>query len=138
VHGDWHPGNVLFQSQFVVAVLDFDSARIMPPVTDLANGALQFSIERGGRNLETWPDGCDLGRLRGFVAGYDEQQKLSVAELQAVPWLMIEALIAESLGPIAATGRFAQLDGFAFLLTVARKVRWIEEHATAIGEGWGD
>lgn len=132
VHSDWHPGNVLFHENHVVAVLDFDSARVMPPVTDIANGALQFSIERGGRNLDTWPETCNPDRLRAFVGGCDEHRRLSVAELAVIPPLMIEAIIAESLGPIVTTGHFAGLDGFGFLGVVDRKVRWIQQHAAAL------
>jgi homoserine kinase type II len=54
---------------------------------------------------------------------------LSKAELRAIPWLMIEALIAESAIPIAATGSFARMEGFSFLLMIERKVRWLQAHA---------
>src|SRR5687767_4453772 len=42
VHGDWHPGNMLYRDNRVVAVIDYDSARMLPRVIDTANGALQF------------------------------------------------------------------------------------------------
>ncbi|MEC9372251.1 MAG: phosphotransferase, partial [Planctomycetota bacterium] len=41
IHGDWHPGNMLFRGHEVVGVVDFDSARIGPRVLDVANAALQ-------------------------------------------------------------------------------------------------
>ena len=56
VHGDFHPGNMLFESEKVVAVFDFDSVKIAQPVTDLANAALQFSIVSGRPNPSEWPD----------------------------------------------------------------------------------
>ena len=43
VHSDWHPGNMLFRGSRVVAVIDYDAARIQQRVIDVANGALQFS-----------------------------------------------------------------------------------------------
>jgi hypothetical protein len=43
-----------------------------------------------------------------------------------MPWLMIEALIAEAVLPIALTGTFGRVDGLAFLQMVQRKVRWIQ------------
>ena len=58
----------------------------------------------------------------------------SRAELRAIPWLMIEALIAESAIPIAATGSFARLDGLGFLQMVERKVRWLSEQAPKLAE----
>jgi hypothetical protein len=42
---------------------------------------------------------------------------------------MIEALIAESVIPIAATGQFGRMGGGDFLSMVQRKVRWIRERA---------
>jgi len=68
VHGDWHPGNMLFAEQKLIAVLDFDSARFAPPVTDLANGMLQFSIVGGRPNPADWPDYFDEQKLIQFLA----------------------------------------------------------------------
>jgi hypothetical protein len=42
---------------------------------------------------------------------------------------MIEALIAESVIPIAATGTFARMSGGDFLSMVQRKVRWIRQQS---------
>src|ERR1700743_2197646 len=42
VHADWHPGNMLFRDNHVVAVIDYDAARVQPRGIDVANGALQF------------------------------------------------------------------------------------------------
>ena len=47
VHADWHPGNMLFRDNRVVAVIDYDAARLLARVLDVANGALQFSILGG-------------------------------------------------------------------------------------------
>lgn len=131
VHSDWHPGNMLFRGNRVVAVIDYDAARLQQRVLDVANGALQFSILGGGEDPGTWPDYVDESRYKRFLRGYDSvpDAVLSHAELQAVPWLMIEALIAESVIPIAATGFFARMNGLNFLLMVHRKVRWLQKHA---------
>src|SRR5438045_6303474 len=48
VHADWHPGNMLYRDNHVVAVIDYDSARLLPRVVDIANGVSQFSIIGGG------------------------------------------------------------------------------------------
>lgn len=127
VHGDWHPGNTLFRGHRVVAVIDFDGVRPEPRALDIANGALQFSITMNGPELEKWPDYLDESRFKRFCRGYDavEDQILSTAEIQALPWLMIEALIVEAVAPIAATGQFAGFDGGAFLRMIRRKVDWI-------------
>ncbi len=127
VHGDWHPGNILFRGHQVVGVVDFDAARVKQRVTDLANGALQFS-NLGGDEPAQWPGYIDASRYKRFLRGYDRVKTLSRGELVAIPWLMIEALIAESLIPIAATGSFAWIEGFDFLLMIERKVRWLRDH----------
>jgi len=129
IHGDWHPGNMLFRDNRVVAVIDYDSARTLPRVLDIANGALQFSILGGEDDLAKWPDRPDEVRFKRFLKGYDEVVLLSEAEMSAVPWLMIEALIAEAVFPIAATGVFARMDGGAFLQMVVRKVAWLQQNA---------
>ncbi len=134
VHSDWHPGNMLFRGHKVVAVIDYDAARIQQRVIDVANGALQFSILGGGDDPASWPNHIDKRRFESFLRGYDSVPNcvLAKAELRTVPWLMIEALIAESVIPIAATGSFAQMDGVGFLLMIERKVRWIQEQADAM------
>ena len=128
-HGDWHPGNMLFRDNHVVAVIDYDSARLLPKIIDASNGALQFSILGGDEDVSSWPDYLDETRFKRFLRGYDQVLLLSRAELEAMPWLMVEALIAEAAFPIAATGRFGRLDGAGFLRMVQRKVVWMQQHA---------
>ena len=128
-HGDWHPGNMLFRENRVVAVIDYDSARLLPRIVDIANGALQFSIIGGDEDVTKWPDHTDETRYKRFLRGYDEVVLLSEGEIATVPWLMIEALIAEAVFPVAATGQFGRMDGWAFLNMVARKVAWLAANA---------
>ena len=127
VHSDWHPGNMLFRGKRVVAVIDYDTARIQQRVLDAGNGALQFSILGGSGDPRDWPEYVDESRFRRFLMGYDAvpDHVLTRAELRAIPPLMIEALIAEAVIPIAATGNFARMNGIAFLHMVERKVAWL-------------
>ncbi len=134
VHGDWHPGNMLFRENHVVAVIDYDSARLLPRVIDIANGALQFSIIGGDEDVSKWPDFLDESRFKRFLRGYDEVVLLSQAELRAAPWLMIEALIAEAVFPIAATGSFGRMQGMNFLQMVQRKIIWLQRSAQTLVE----
>ncbi|HEY7086489.1 MAG TPA: phosphotransferase [Tepidisphaeraceae bacterium] len=129
VHADWHPGNMLYRENHVVAVIDYDSARQLPRIVDIANGVLQFSIIGGDEDVNKWPDYIDESRFKRFLRGYDEVMLLSQAELRALPWLMVEALIAEAVFPIAATGNFGKLEGLAFLQMVQRKVVWMQRCA---------
>ena len=134
VHGDWHPGNLLFRGREIVAVLDFDSIRVEPRVIDLANAALQFSMAMTGDDPAAWPDHLHVKRIRALVDGYHAEARtpLASAELGTIPWLIIEALIVESVVPIARAGRFAHLGGGAFLAMIERKVRWLEPRAARL------
>lgn len=137
IHGDWHPGNLVYRDERIAGVLDFDSARVEPRVMDVANGALQFSMRSAGAGSpETWPDGLDLPRIEALLLGYNRAaaMPLTAGERRALPWLIIEAIIVESVVPIAATGRFGDLDGAAFLEMVERKVRWIAPRAASLAE----
>ncbi|MGB7161135.1 MAG: phosphotransferase [Tepidisphaeraceae bacterium] len=134
VHADWHPGNMLFRDNHVVAVIDYDSARLLPRVIDIANGALQFSIIGGDEDVSKWPEYLDESRFKRFLRGYDEVMLLSQAEIRAIPHLMTEALIAEAVFPIAATGQFGRLDGTPFLHMVQRKVKWMQRNAQKLIE----
>jgi homoserine kinase type II len=131
IHGDWHPGNMLFKGSRVTAVIDYDTARHGPRIIDIANGALQFSITMRGHDPEQWPAGLDEGRFKRFFRGYETVKDcvISTAELEAAPWLMIEALIVEAAIPIAATGSFAGLSGLAFLRMVDAKAAWLQQQA---------
>ena len=134
VHADWHPGNMLFRENHIVAVIDYDSARLLPRIIDIANGLLQFSIIGGDEDVSKWPEYLDESRFKRFGRGYDQVMLLSQAEIQTVPHLMIEALIAEAVFPIAQTGSIGRVEGLSFLEMVARKVRWIDKSADKLAE----
>ena len=131
IHADWHGGNMLFRARRVVAVIDYDTARFAPRVIDTANGALQFSMSSDGPDPTRWGDGIDEDRFAAFLSGYDDAENdvLTSAELKAIPFLMVEALLAESVLPVARTGFFAQMNGQAFLSMIRRKVEWVEANA---------
>lgn len=130
VHGDWHPGNMLFGQGNVVAVFDYDTVQLQPRMNDIANGALQFSLMRSPGDPAGWPESPDEARLRMFIQGYDSVSRslVSKAELAGLPWLMVEALIAEPIIQIGARGVFGTLDARPALVMVDRKVRWLVKH----------
>ncbi len=129
VHCDWHPGNILYRNRKVIAVIDYDAARVQQRVIDVANGALQFSILGGTDDAGSWPAYLDETRFKRFIRGYDEVDVVSLAELHSIPWLMIEAMVAESVLPVAATGFFGRMEGFSFLQMIERKIEWVRQHA---------
>jgi len=126
VHGDWHPGNMLFDKGKLVAVLDFDAVKIAPPATDLANAMLQFSLVGYYPNPADWPDYLDQAKLVQVLEGYREVVELEKNKADSLLDLMVETMIAEAVLPIAATGFFGNLMGLDFLKMILRKARWID------------
>jgi len=127
VHGDWHPGNMLFNEGKLTAVLDFDSVKLAPRVTDLANGMLQFSIVGNRPNPSDWPDYLDQAKLVQFLSGYRQVIDIQGDRLDSLLDLMIETMIAEAILPVAATGFFGHLSGLGFLKMIQRKSEWIDK-----------
>ena len=134
VHSDWHPGNLLFREGKVVAVIDYDTIRCFRSAADVANGALQFSMLAAG-DPAGWPDHIDERRFRAFLTGYGSLLPLSPETRSSLCDLMTEALIAECVAPIAATGSIGQWAGFRVLQMVRRKINWLASHADSLCRG---
>ncbi len=128
IHTDWHPGNLLFRNQQVVAVIDYDTLRVSQRMIDVANGALQFSITGSG-DPANWPEHVDEDRFAAFLSGYESVDPLSDADRSAIVDLITEALIAESVPPITETGSVGRWAGFRILQMIRRKVTWIRNNA---------
>ncbi len=134
VHGDWHPGNMLFSHGKLTVVLDFDSVRTAPPIIDLANGMLQFSIVGNRPNPADWPDYLDEAKLIQFLNGYRDVVKLEEGQQKSLLDLMIETIIAEAVLPVATTGFFGNLSGVDFLRMILRKADWIDKNRDELAE----
>ena len=134
VHGDWHPGNLLFEGHQVVAVVDFDSIRYSPAVTDLANGMLQFSIVGDRPDPTQWSAHFDRSRLFEFLNGYQEITRLSERKRYGLIDMTIETMIAEAVLPVAATGFFGHHSGQAFLEMILRKTKWLRRNRKELRE----
>ncbi len=134
IHGDWHPGNLLFEGGTVVGLIDFDSVRPSPRAMDVAYGALQFSLVRGEGPASGWPAHADAARMGEFLKGYDSDAPtmLTREEGSALAWLMIEALIAEAAGPLAAAGEFGGIDGPSMLRMIESKSAWLRDHQAEV------
>jgi len=134
VHGDWHPGNLLFEGHKVVAVVDFDSIRYAPAATDLANGMLQFSIVGDRPDPTQWSAHFDRNRLFEFFRGYHEVTRLSERKRYGLVDMMVETMIAEAVLPVAATGFFGHHSGLAFLEMILRKTKWLRRNRRGLRE----
>ena len=132
-HSDYHPGNVLLDGTQVVAIIDFDSARVAPIVSDLANAALQFGLPSVvGIDPSRWEPRFNEHCLRAIVRGYRSVRKPPKGTSASIAPLMIQAAIAEVVAPVARKGAFGHIDGRAMLEFVDRKTHRIEEAAAGI------
>lgn len=128
LHGDFHPGNILFGPETPIALLDFDATRLDRTLFDIANGALQFSIPSMGRKLVPhWDATLNIPLIESFLNGYawTDQFLLDATECSALPALMIEATIAETIPRIALGGVWEGRPGIEVLQFVARRAEWI-------------
>lgn len=134
VHGDWHPGNILFEGDRVSGVLDFDSTRLEPAIVDIANGLLQYSIRAGpSRAIAKWPHQLGQSLFSGFTKGFQSVDSGKIVEfVNIVPGLMIESCIAEAAIPIARLGMFATIPGDKMLGMILRRVLWIQSNTATL------
>ena len=136
VHGDFHPGNVIFQGDRVASVIDFDAARLEPAVVDFANGLLQFACFRGSAaRVASWPAELDPLRLAAFSHAYARKgDRALIDQVDMVPPLMIEACVCEASLSIARRGRFGPVRASEVLQLVARRVAWLRRNGAQVRE----
>jgi Ser/Thr protein kinase RdoA (MazF antagonist) len=135
IHGDIHPGNVLFAEGRLRAILDFDGARLDHRACEAANAMVHFASDPiAGLAPAEWRPELDLRRALAVAAGirHGLGESLEDRERRALPWLMIESCTMESLVPVARSGRFAHLRADSFLAFIDRKAAWIESNAGAL------
>jgi len=88
-HGDLHPRNFLFQGD-AVFVFDFQAARFIPRLEDVADGMIEFGICKDALTPE---------RMECFLAHYEAIFPLSVIERSHLQ----EFLLAEAVTKILTT-----------------------------------
>ncbi len=107
VHGDWHPGNVLYDNDRICGVFDLDWASEQPRLLDLADGLFLFCGERSSgldptdiRSLtQSWTPSPN--RWRHFVSGYLAEGTITEIEWQnLIPMVRARWLTCRFLGRI--------------------------------------
>ncbi len=100
IHGDYYAGNLLFDGDGIVGVVDYDKARWRPRVLEVAEALIHFAAERPGHFKHiVYPGILDLGVIRQFVAAYAEVVSLSESENQALPHWIRTIWLCASLNP---------------------------------------
>jgi homoserine kinase type II len=96
IHGDYYAGNLIFQGDHIVGVVDYDKARWQPRVVELAEALIYFASPRPGPlQYLVYPGALDLGRFKHFLQSYARVVILAENELYALPdyirciWLQV-------------------------------------------------
>lgn len=131
VHGDWHPGNMIYRADTLVAVCDFDNTRVGSRDRELAQALMHASMiapspGQGGAMVPPEPDPL---RLDAFWQGYTRAGGKANARTIAglMPGVMIDEALA-SLGPSPSEQHGAML------IAIWRKAKWLDEHQHALIE----
>lgn len=107
LHGDFWPGNILWQNGRLVAVIDWEDACVGDPLSDLGNARLEILWAFGGDAMDE------------FTARY---RSIAAIDLTYLPyWDLVAAL--RPCGQISGWG-----------LDVAIETRMKEQHAAFVGE----
>lgn len=69
LHGDYWPGNLLWNAEQLVAVIDWEDARVGDPLSDLGNTRMEILFDKGEQVMDAFTahyrslTGIDLGNL---------------------------------------------------------------------------
>jgi homoserine kinase type II len=100
IHGDYYAGNLLFDGDRIVGVVDYDKARWQPRVIELAEALIYFTTERPGHLKQIVYSGTlDLGAVHQFLAAYTDTLSLSEPEIHALPHWIRTIWLCASLDP---------------------------------------
>lgn len=129
VHGDWHPGNMIFLGDALVAVCDFDNTRVGSRLRELAQSLVHVSMvtpSPGQRSADVAPE-PDAVRLTSFWNGYRHAggSELARTAVGLMPGVMIDEALA-SLGSNPSEHQGAMLSA------IWRKATWIDENQSRL------
>jgi len=115
IHGDYYAGNLLFQGDHIVGVVDYDKANWQPRVVELAEALIYFASPRPGQLKHlVYPGTLEWEPFARFLQGYARVVTLDEDEVHALPdyicciWVSVslrctaQRLREERLGPSEA------------------------------------
>lgn len=86
IHGDYYAGNLLFDGDRIIALVDYDKVSWQPRVAELAEALIYFASSRPG-HLEhlVYPGFLEWDLVHRFLQAYARALTLSDDELRALP-----------------------------------------------------
>jgi Ser/Thr protein kinase RdoA (MazF antagonist) len=86
IHGDYHGGNLLFQGDRIVGVVDYDKINWQPRITEVVEALIYFSSPRPGHlRYLVYPGFLERRPFARFLQGYARTAGLDEDEIQALP-----------------------------------------------------
>ena len=111
IHGDYYAGNLLFDGDRIVGVVDYDKARWQPRVVELAEALIYFASPRPGHVKHlVYPGFLKWEPFNRFLHAYDAVVVPDENEVQALPdyvqciWVQVslQRLLEKGPRPAAA------------------------------------
>lgn len=123
VHGDWHPGNMIFKTDTLVAVCDFDNTRVGSRDRERAQAMVHASLitPQPGQPGGAVPPEPDKARLGAFWSGFAGAG--GRANARTLAGLMPAVMIDEALASLGDTPSDA---GAGLLVAIDRKSGWMD------------
>src|SRR5918997_1229723 len=130
IHGGCRRGSTLFEGDRLVAMLDFDSARLEARVLDLAIAFHDFGKVWGDPGSPDFKVPLDLRIVSRFLDAYQEINPLEEAEIEALPTLLAARPLKRALGKYRSMIEDLQ-PSQGHVRKAAQevaRVRWLETH----------
>ena len=126
VHGDWHPGNMIFDGPEIVAICDFDNCRLGSRDRELAQALVYLSMKRPAGLTGTSdqvPADASMEHVLAVWDGYLERSGFR-PNPRLIGALMPAVLLDEALAGSIAT----QVEPSALVSVALKKALWLDEN----------
>jgi homoserine kinase type II len=130
IHGGCRRGSTLFEGDRLVAMLDFDSARLEARALDLAIAFHDFGKVWGESGSPDFKVPLDLRIVSEFLDAYQEINPLEEAETKALPTLLAARPLKRALGKYRSMIEDLQTSQGHVRKAAQEvaRVRWLEAH----------
>jgi homoserine kinase type II len=134
IHGDYYAGNLLFESDRIIGVVDYDKARWQPRVVELAEALIYFASPRAGHLQHLiYPGFLNWEPFFHFLQGYGQAAVLKEEEMGALPDYVRSIWLSMSLKRLLEEGS-RPTEALEALQEVLALCNWAEANANQMVE----